>query len=382
MKNFLEYITEASTGAGIQHLEHPSDRTFDGPKAATHAVRTLRAALRGSAPITRKIDDKMSYQAIRTPEGKVGVKYKGPGASYNFSEKDIEKQHGHKPYLAGPLKALHKHLSKVLPNRPGEYQGGFMSTPETRETSGGHISHTPNTIEYKTPANSAEGKKLARSKVSTVIHTELKGKDKKPHPITDDSEFSHHPDVHRVSHVVSGAERNIKPEDKKIVDQHLRAATKLMKGHSYEHMAGHEITMRTYINSTVSSGEKPSTRGYATWLASHHDKKIDSVKTQKAKDEKRATKEAALQHVKKNATAFNRSLQIHHHVQQATNHLARALDSHGAGGFETHIGGNKAGGEGYVAGGTSPIKIVDREGFSKANRARSEMLRASRVTKK
>jgi len=134
MLRFTAFINESKSniGQGIQHIEHPSDRSFDGADAAHHALKTLKDVAAGRTPVTRKIDDKMSYQAIRDKDGRVGVKYKGPGSHYNFSHADIEKQHGHKPYLAHPLKLLHTHLDKVLPKRPGEYQAGYMSDPSTR----------------------------------------------------------------------------------------------------------------------------------------------------------------------------------------------------------------------------------------------------------
>lgn len=374
MFKFADFLTEAAVG-GISHIEHPSDRILDGPDATSHAIKTLKGVASGKTPITRKIDDKMSYQAIRTPEGKVGVKYKGSGSTYNFSDKDVETQHGHKPYLEHPLKALLKHVGKVLPKRAGEYQGGFMSTPETRKEEGGHISHTPNTIEYHTPAHSEEGKKLAKSKVSTVIHTELKGPERTPHPITSNKEFGSHPDVHQVQHVVSPEERKLSPEAKKTVATHLQTAEKLLKNHSHAHLSGHEQTMRGYINSTVSSGDKPSVEGYKSHLENFHNKKIEGVKTAQTKEVKTADKNAALAHVEKNKAAFGKTLEIHHHVQQATNALARDLDKHGGGGFGTKIGGKQSGGEGYVAGG---LKVVDREGFSKANRERSAILRAGK----
>lgn len=378
MLRFFQFIKEEVHEGGIAHIEHPSDKTFDGPEAAKHAVKTLKQVASGKANITRKIDDKMSYHAIRTPEGKVGVKYKGRGSHYNFSESDIDTQHGHKPYLAHPLKALLKHLHKVLPARPGEYQGGFMSSPETREVKDGHISHTPNTIEYHAPAKSAEGKKLARSKVSTVIHTELKGPHRVAHPITDTSEFGEHPDVHRVSHIVSDEEKNIHPDSKKKAMEHIKSAERLLKGHTHTHMAGHEISLRTYINSTLTSGERPTVEGYKKHLGAAHDRKIGAVKLEKTKAQKREKKEADLQHIEKNKKHFQRSLDIHHHIQQATNEIARGLDRQGAGGFHTRIGGEASGGEGYVANG---LKIVDREGFSKANRARSEILKAANKKK-
>jgi hypothetical protein len=319
----------------------------------------------------------MSFQAIRTKEGKVGVKYKGSGSTYNFSPADIEKQHGHKPYLAGPMNKLLSHIGKVLPKKAGEYQGGYMSSPETRHEEGGHISHTPNTIEYHTPVNSAEGQKLKKSKVSMAIHTELKGPERTAHPITSMAGFQEHPDVHQVQHVVSGKEREIHPEDKKVINKHIATAQSLMKNHSHGHLAGHEGTLRTYMNATVRSGETPSTSGYKSHLEAAHNKKIESVKTDVTKAAKTTERDVSLAHVEKNRKAFDKSFQIHHHVQQATNHLADALDKSSAhgGGFQTRIAGKASGGEGYVGGG---LKIVNRPAFSKTNFARSAELKAGK----
>ena len=375
-KSFI--LEEKKPAAGIAHIEHPSDRSFDGPDAANHALTTLRGVSAGKTPITRKIDDKMSFHAIRNPDGSVGVKYKGSGSHYNFSEKDIDTQHGHKPYLAGPLKALLNHIGKALPKQPGEYQGGYMSEPHTRAMKSGQVSHTPNTIEYRTPSTSSEGKKLRQSKVSAVIHTRLVGPHKQAQPITSMDGFEEHPDFHQVSHVVSDEHRAIHPEHKTEADKHLDAADYLMQDHSYHHLDGHDTHLRTYINRTVSSGEAPSVRGYKKHLYDALHKKVESVKTDAAKQRHAATRDASVKHVDANKAAFERSLKIHNHLQQATNILARSLDKHGAGGFSTHINDEEAGGEGYVANG---IKIVDREGFSKANRARSEILRANRGKK-
>lgn len=376
MLSFKQFLSEDKKPvAGIQHIEHPSDRSFDNKDAAHHALETLRGVAHGKLPITRKIDDRMSFHAIRTPEGKVGVKYKGPGAHYNFSASDIDKQHGHKPYLVGPMKALHKHLSKVLPKHPGEYQGGYMSEPHSREVKDGHISHTPNTIEYHTPLHGEEGQKLHKSKVSMTIHTELKGEHKTPHPITNTSHFQSHADVHMVHHLVSPEERKLPSEVKSSAEHHLNAAAELMKNHQYHHLAGHEITLRSYINKTVDNGSTPSVAGYKAHLSAVHQKKIDAVKTAAAKERKTAEMNAAISHVNSHKKAFGKSLEIHHHLQQATNYLARGLDHAGGGGFHTRIGGKAAGGEGYVANG---LKVVDREGFSKANRERSAILKASK----
>jgi hypothetical protein len=380
MQTFLSYLSEdVKHEGGIAHIEHPSDRTFDGEDAAHHALKTLRGVLTGNAKLTRKIDDKMSFHAMRNPDGSVAVKYKGSGARYNHSHEDIDKQHGDKPYLAGPLHALLEHLGKVLPKEPGEYQGGFMSTPQTRDvTPAGEITHTPNTIEYRAAKNSPEGQKLMKSKVSAVIHSRLVGANRTAEPITDTSDFQSHPDVHLVQHTVEPEHMLMSPKEKQQAKMHVDAANELMHGHTWDHLNGHEKHLRTYINKTVDSGDTPNVTDYIKHLQAVHGKLIDKVKTQKAKDAKTITMEADIGHVLNNRKEFAKTFDIHHHMQQATNILARNLDRHGAGGFTTHIGGKAAGGEGYVSNG---LKIVDREGFSKANRERSAILRASRNAK-
>ena len=297
--------------------------------------------------------------------GRVGVKYKSEASHYNYSNEDIDTQHGHKPYLAHPLKQLLEHLPKVLPERAGEYQGDYMSSTANRTVQNGRISHKPNTIEYSVRTDTEEGKKLQNSKVSTAIHSELKGPNREASSITDTSEFRQHPDVHQVSTIVSHDEQHsVSPITKRQVANHLDQAEKLMKSHTYEHLAGHEQTLRTYINSTVRSGETPSTEGYMTHLTTHHQKLIDAVKLDKTKQAKTATMKAALAHLKGNKKSFDRTFKIHGHVQAATNLLARGLSKTAHGGYHHTIDGEETGPEGFVANG---LKIVDRSDFSAKN---------------
>lgn len=383
MKSFIKFLHEEinTKVGGIAHLEHPSDRTFDGKDSAEHAISTLRGAISGKTPITRKIDDKMSFQTIRDENGKVGVKYKGVGSHYNFTPEDVDSQHGHKPYLAEPLKSVLAHAGKVLPRRSGEWQGGFLSTPEQRTISGGKISHSPNTIEYSVPTSSEEGKKLKNSKVSMAIHTELKGAERTPTPVTNTSEFRQHPDAHLMNHVVTGQERNnADPIKMQTASSHLDQAEKLMKNHTYAHLAGHEKHLRTYINSTIRNNETPSTEGYIKHLHEKHQKEIDKVKTPKAKDQKIEQRDSDISHVINNKKAFDKTFAIHHHIQSATNSLADALSTSAHGGYEHKFAstGESTNPEGFVAAGHDGnlLKIVNRKEFSAANFSRSAQLKA------
>lgn len=377
MFGFKQYIPllieQKKPVRGILHLPHPSEAAFDTRKSAVGSTLSkIQGVISGRAPITRKIDDRMSFQAIRTPEGKVGVKYKGTGATYNFSAEDIKKQHSEKPYIAGPLMNILKHVHKVLPEGPGEYQGGYLSSLEDRTEEDGKIGHKPNTIRYSVDKNSAEGKKLAKAPLSIALHSRIAA-DGKASPL-EAGATKDHPDVHLMSHVVEKEERTMSPEAKRKALDHIAQAKKLAKDHSHAHHEGHEETLLRYANSTVDTGEKPTAKGYTKFLQQHHQKKIDSVKTEKAKAQKTEAMKAAINHVNDNLDKFDKTFDVHHHLQQATYAVADALSKTAHGGYSHHIDGQEAAGEGFVSGG---MKFVPRK-FTEANRKRSAALKAQK----
>jgi hypothetical protein len=355
---------------GIQHLPHPAEAAFSTRKGAVGSK--IQGVINGRTPITRKIDDRMSFQTIRTPEGKVGVKYKGPGASYNFSPEDIKKQYSEKPYIAGPMMNILKHIHKVLPEGSGEYQGGYLSSLEDRTEEDGKIGHKPNTIRYSVDKKSAEGKKLAKAPLSIALHSRIAA-DGSTSPIGE-GELKDHPDVHVMSHVVTGEERKLSPEAKRKALEHIAAAKKLAKDHSHDHHEGHEETLLRYANSTVDTGEKPTAKGYTKFLQKHHQKLIDKVKTEKAKAQKTEAMKAAINHVNDNLGKFDKTFDVHHHIQQAGYIVADALSKTASGGYSHKIDNEEAAGEGFVSGG---VKFVPRK-FTEANRKRSSALKAQK----
>jgi hypothetical protein len=373
-KQYIPLLSEQKKPVrGILHLPHPSEAAFNTRKGAVGSTLSkIQGVISGRTPITRKVDDRMSFQAIRTPEGKIGVKYKGAGATYNFSAEDIKKQHSEKPYIAGPLMNIHKHIHKVLPEGPGEYQGGYLSALEDRTEEDGKIGHKPNTIRYSVDKNSAEGKKLAKAPLSIVLHSRI-AEDGKASPL-EAGATKDHPDVHLMSHVVEKEERTMSPEAKRKALGHIAQAKQLATDHSHDHHEGHEETLLRYANSTVDTGEKPTAKGYTKFLQQHHQKKIDSVKTEKAKKQKAEEMRAAINHVNDNLEKFDRTFDIHHHIQQAGYTVADALSKTAHGGYSHHIDGQEAAGEGFVSGG---MKFVPRK-FTEANRKRSAQLKAQK----
>lgn len=364
-----------SESAGIGHIEHPSDLVFDSRQAGQRAIDTVRGVASGTSPVTRKIDDRVSFHVLRTPEGTVGVRYKGKTGKYGFSPEEVRANNSGKPYSES-LALLQKHLGKVLPKTPGEYQGGYMSSPEERETDEKYVSHQPNSIRYSVPLDTDEGNRLAASKVSATIHTRMNPTTGEPEPIYDMEGFSEHPDVHIHPHVVSTAEQmNLSPLSKRQVSAHLDRAQEHMDRAGDGHTAGHQQLLRRYVNSTIQSGDEPDVKGYSDFLRNHHSKQVESVKTDRAKERKRAAAEEDLRHLSSNKEKFASTLKAHHHLQQATNILARELGKRAHGGYFHELNGEPTDPEGFVSNG---LKIVDRHGFSAANRARHAILRASR----
>ena len=386
LSGFKQYsiLNEAAPARGILHVLHPREKAFGhettdkegnkvflhGPKAINSALSTIQGVASGRIPVDRKIDGRMSFQTQRTPDGRVAVKYKGPGAQYNFTKADIDKQYKDKPHIANILHPLLQHIGKVLPDKPGEYQGDYLSTPADRKEEDGKISHTPNTITYAVDKNTKEGRKLSGSKLSVAIYAKL-DKDGQAKRLKFE-DLKEHPDVHVMSHSVTKEEQKIDPDKKRQALKHIGSAKELMRGEDFNALSGHEQTLRQYANSTLDSGETPSVSGYKTFLNNYHNKRIDSVKTEKAKNQKAQEKEDALHHVENNKGVFDRAFQIHHHMQRATYAVADGLSKTADGGYHHSIEGQPATGEGFVARDSKGdiLKFVPKA-FTQANRARS-----------
>lgn len=388
--NIIEYLTEGSDESKLTHLEHAEDHVINaGAKGFAHAFHNLEdthAAIHGkphNVKITTKYDGSPSVVFGHHPQsGKFFVATKSAfnkSPKLNYSNKDIEENHGHAPGLVTKLKHALKHLPKVTPKH-GVYQGDLMHSgvkskdnPEGDvESRGGKYHFKPNTITYSTKHSSEEGKKIGKSKLGIAVHTAYKGDNlehMRAHYAPDLSHFKSHPDVHNIDTQGDAHHANMSPEHHEAYTKHIHAATKAFNdAHEDAHKAieGHQEHLKTYINKTVREGSKPTVGGYSDHLRDKHIKEIGKVKTQKSIDAKTNKMKADLGHVEKNKAHFNSVLTMHHHLQQAKNQLVHALSAKPK--FEHHIAGVATKPEGYVVvRNNRPTKLVDRAEFSRAN---------------
>jgi hypothetical protein len=389
--NFKQYLTEAASEERLTHLEHAEDHIIHyGEDGFTHAFHNLNdvheqlSDKKNKTTIMTKYDGSPSVVFGHHPEtGKFFVTTKSAwnkNPKLNFSEKDIEANHGHQPGLVQKLKTALQHLPKVTPKK-GIFQGDLMhsgvkssSNPRGDIVShGGKYHFTPNTITYSTSHGSDEGKNIEKSKVGIVVHTAYHGnkfENLKPDYAPDLSHFGKHQDVHMIDNRNDVEGAKMSTEQSMNFRHHMGAATNFFKdkntSKAFKHIQGHEDHLSTFINKSIRDSKAPSVEDYMEHVKSRHLKDISKVKTQKSIDQKTATMNDQLSHIEKNKASFTHVLNMHKHLQGAKDELVHALSAKPK--YEHTINGTSSKPEGYVVvRNNRPTKLVDRQEFSRAN---------------
>jgi hypothetical protein len=289
----------------------------------------------------------------------------------NYTDDDVEKNHGHAPGLVYKLQSALKHLPKIAPKK-GVYQGDLMYTHDDVTTSDGKYHFKPNTITYSTPMETKQGQKVAKAKLGIVVHTKYHGKDLEDMSAgfnVDHGNFKDSHDVHNIPADLDLSSHKMPDRLENKFKKNLMAAKfhgNKVDSKTFKALEDHSTTLPTYINSTIRDESKPSATGYHQFLLNKGLKEIDKVSTAAAKDRKRAELEKRLSHVEAHHSGFNQILKVHHHLQQAKNALVDSL-SHTSE-FEHSIRGKKAKPEGFVISkGNQPTKLVNRHEFSRQN---------------
>ena len=389
MTTFKDFLSEEASEEKLKHLEHAEDHVIHGGQAgfshAYHNLKDVHDRLTGkenATKVTMKYDGSPSVIFGTNPEnGRFFVATKSAfnkNPKINYTPEDIMKNHGHAPGLVEKLKAALEYLPKSTPKK-GVFQGDIMHSKGDVKVHGSKIKFTPNTITYAADKNSEHGKAAMNSQIGVAVHTAYKGKtmeDMKAQYAPELNSFKKHPDVHVISTEHPLDKMNYDPKEQQRFAKHMKAAATLHKAtkeDTFDAVMHHQLPLKTYINSTIRHGTNPSISGYVQHLTAAHQKKIDSVKTDKAKEQKSALAQADIEHVQTNRQGFNRVLQMHRHLQKAKNVLVNTLSSNSE--FEHSINGKKAKPEGFVAvRHNRPTKLVDRREFSAANFNRDKVL--------
>lgn len=385
--SFNQYLTESLDIEKLKHLEHIEDHILHGGhEGVHHASETLSdvlAALEGksrkfynkSTKITQKYDGAPAIIfGVDPTTGKFFVGTKSVfnvKPKLNFSERDVEENHGDKPELAKKLKIALKELPKIMPREGGIYQGDLMYTKDDLIDKNNDYSFTPNLVTYTAKKDSTHGRNISTSNLGIVIHSRYIGKDLKSSKVTfdvDQNAFVKDPSVYTINPDVTNAD--ISPIEKtqyeKQVEQ-LLSQYKNLPDDIFNVVDGHDILIKTYINDCVRNDSTPSGKDYLRFVTDRLDKEIAEKKSEKTIETKKQKKQVLVSHIKNHIDQFNSIFQLHSGLQAAKNTLIGAL-SRSQTGFKTTIGGKEVKPEGFVAiRNGRPSKLVDRAEFSRSN---------------
>ena len=383
MKTFKSLISEQTEGQKLKHIEHLEDHPInDGAKGFENAVGALEKVknqihMKTKSPdLTMKHDGSPSIVFGHHPDtGKFFVASKSAfnkTPKINYTPKDVEKNHGHAPGLVEKLKAALHHLPKVTPKK-GVFQGDVLFSDKDKYESDGKIHFKPNTITYSANKSSDEGKKINNAKFGLYTHTEYRGNDSSAlnaHFDPDMSGFKHHPDVYHREPGHDTSKINITPHQEQQYGYHLRKAMDIHRKEGKQMYAPIEKVkdhLKSYINTTVRTGEEPSVEGLQHHIITNYTKDMDKLKTNKAKDRKAEELKGKLQHVEGNKNHFDEVLKLHKHLQSAKDILVHSLAQQ-TGGLEHSVAGEKVKPEGFVVNYQGqPTKLNDRSEFNRLN---------------
>lgn len=382
-KTFLKEETTEPEGEKLKHIEHLEDHPInDGAKGFEHAVGALDQVhnhiISGAhdSSLTMKHDGSPSIVYGHHPEtGKFFVASKSAfnkNPKINYTEKDILQNHGHAPGLVEKLKAALTHLPKITPKQ-GVFQGDVLFSNKDKKKEGDKYSFTPNVIKYSANKNSDEGKKIAKAKFGIYNHTEYVGPTAKAMTANyspDLSSFAEHPDVY---HRLPGHDTSkvvMTKTDHAEYAKHVAAAQKLhdKNPHMYHSIDPVREHLKTYINSTVDTQEKPTVEGLQKHIENKLTKEIDKKKTDAGRKKYQDQLNGLIQHTNVHKQNLQQVLQVHHHLQNAKNVLVRVLAQH-TGGLDHEIKGQSVKPEGFVVNHDGQVsKLNDRNEFNRLNR--------------
>jgi hypothetical protein len=283
----------------------------------------------------------------------------------NYTEADIDRNHGHAPGLVAKLKQLLAHGHKL--GVKGVAQGDFLYDDSDKTDHGQKISFKPNTIRYSIDKNSPEGEKISKSKIGVALHTRYENDKSVLDP---NIEHIEHPDVYVMPVAVDKNKMNF---DHEFIDSGVTEIGKKVReipadgwsAVTHESIVPH---VKTYINSEISKGNGSySVEGLQHHVAMKYAKEIDKVKTDKTKKAKEEARDDLLKYINANSAHFAKAFEIQQHINHIKHHIIDRLNANQT--FDhSYESGEKAAPEGYVAiSHHGPLKFVNRLNFSRAN---------------
>lgn len=307
----------------LGHLTHAKDIPHEDARYSHEALDMTRQFhhLRQGKPSTVaasiKHDGGASVHLVHDKDGRVGIsdKHRVARGVVAYSDEEIDQHFGQHPGYAAALKHLRAHGHEVV-SRGHHVQGDILFTPgDGTHERNEHVSYTPNRITYHARTEAPVGLAIHTEITNGVAHAPSKKAVRSSANI-----YVPRADFNPSDHPYS-------KESQKKVEHHLGEAEKLLASHTTDHLTPEHVNHFTIYNNRVARGSrKPSVDGYASYLRSRGEEESRKRKSAAGQQKIRDTFEGMARHAEANADHFNRSLQIRHHLQAATDHALHGVD--------------------------------------------------------
>ena len=389
-------LTEQSEGV-LQHLSHLEELILTSKQQGAEIVvkflmgllDTFRGKIDSSVFTTIKFDGAPSIIAGINPENNhffVATKsITNVNPKINYSNLDIDKNHGHAPGLANKLKTALKFLPSVI--KSGVYQGDFMFTKEDVKTTTidgeEYIIFKPNTITYAIERHSPLGQRILNAKMGVVFHTVLTGNTiptlkASPHVnltdfnqsqdvFLDDAKFK---DMSGLATLTSEETQTVERLVANIVNASKKVKWDQIPDNLYRHL-------QTFVNHLIKQGEfvnKPpdAYEGFVNWITQKATSDTQALKTERGKQKRQELFQQYLNIVQSNQNNLLNLFNLTKKIDQAKRiFMSKYNSAVKTKQFITQPDGTLkvTSPEGYVAVDHlgNMVKLVDRLEFSKAN---------------
>ena len=365
-------LTESKLFEAEARIQHAEDVVFwEGSKGAARAIESLKKLEQGGHnDVTIKWDGSPAIIFGRDVNGKFvftdksGFVKKG-GVERATSGDDLEqfllnrggganKDNPDRIAFAGNMKQAFKLYESATPkDHRGYFKGDLLyyTTPVVKNNT---FIFTPNIVTYSVGINSDIGKRIQQSQSGIVIHRQMDEEGNESAITIDANTFFEGNDVLVFPPVtVTKGPQIIDKEIQElqtIVSKNASAMDKLLDKNT---LAGLKLSdfsdvLYKYVNQTNMKSD------FVQWLGTSN---VSKIKQQKM-----------IEYIGQNKAGFDALWQVVSGIQKVKNDIINQFDNHDAD-VKASIGDNP-GGEGYVlAHPQGDIKLVNRSGFTAANRA-------------
>ena len=360
-------------------IQHAEDLIFwQGSIGAAQALESLKAIESGNhQDVTVKWDGSPAVIFGRDADGKFMLTDKSGFTAKGYdgrakSAKDLEKMLLNRKLskgqpvpdsyaeFAGKMRNIYSVFESAVPeNHQGYFKGDLLyyNTPTVKDNK---IVFTPNVVTYTVDKDSEIGAEILKSKSGVVVHNEvdLNGNDKAISVDVDTfflgSDLLVMPPISMskaadIDDDMVKETQQLISANKVLIDKLLDKATLTAKK-----LSDFSNLLYSYANSKVDSGMQQLGKDFFDWLTNS---KVSEVKQKRLSE-----------HIRENSNGFTALWQIFAQIQMLKDSIINQFDNHDMP-IKATIGASD-GGEGYVM--TRPwgtFKLVDRAGFTAANRA-------------